>query len=75
MQSSQILEALFFAVVFSMLFFAETQASVFGCNIAGQWKCYPSPEVCYREASHLSVKRFASYAMCKPVSQPAKRKK
>ena len=39
-------------------------ATVYGCSIAGQWQCYPSPQRCYKNASYLSVVKFPNYQAC-----------
>ena len=41
-----------------------SQAAVYGCSIAGQWQCYPSPQRCYKNASYLSVVRYPNYKAC-----------
>jgi len=43
---------------------SPSQATVYGCSIAGQWQCYPSPQRCYKNASYLSVVRFPNYQAC-----------
>jgi hypothetical protein len=44
---------------------SPSQAAVYGCSIAGQWQCYPSPQRCYKNASYLAVVKFANYEACK----------
>jgi len=41
-----------------------SQATVYGCSIAGQWQCYPSPQRCYRNTSYLYVVKFPNYQAC-----------
>ena len=52
------------AVVALEFFTSKAEATVYGCSIAGQWKCYPSPKVCYRNSSYLNVVRYPNYAAC-----------
>ena len=52
-------------VVVALKFFpSKAEATVYGCNIAGQWKCYPSPKQCYRNSSYLNVVKYPNYAAC-----------
>jgi hypothetical protein len=41
-----------------------SHATVYGCSIAGQWQCYPSPQRCYKNASYLAVVKFPNYQAC-----------
>lgn len=43
---------------------SPSQATVYGCSIAGQWQCYPSPQRCYKNASYLAVVKFPTYQAC-----------
>jgi hypothetical protein len=43
---------------------SSSQATVYGCSIAGQWQCYPSPQRCYKNASYLAVIKFPNYQAC-----------
>jgi len=43
---------------------AKSEAAVYGCSIAGQWQCYPSPQRCYKNTSYLNVVKFPNYAAC-----------
>lgn len=43
---------------------SPSQAAVYGCSIAGQWQCYPSPQRCYKNGSYLSVVKFPNYQAC-----------
>ena len=43
---------------------SPSQATVYGCSIAGQWQCYPSPQRCYKNASYLAVVKFPNYQAC-----------
>ena len=52
----------------------NAEATVYGCSIAGQWQCYPSPKRCYKNTSYLNVAKYSSYAACQS-RKPAQRKK
>lgn len=56
--------ALFLGAIVSIASPGPAKAAVYGCSIAGQWQCYPSPQRCYKNASYLSVIKFPNYAAC-----------
>lgn len=43
---------------------SNADAAVYGCSIAGQWKCYPTPKQCDRNNSYLYVFKYPTYAAC-----------
>ena len=45
----------------------EAHATSYGCSIAGNWGCYPSPRKCYEYGS-TPVHRFPTVAACKKRS-------
>jgi hypothetical protein len=52
------------AVVALEFFTVNAEATVYGCSIAGQWKCLPTPTKCYRNSSYLDVVKYPNYAAC-----------
>lgn len=56
---------LFGAALFLFMSGGPAQATVYGCSIAGQWQCYPSPQRCYKNGSYLAVVKFPNYQACK----------
>jgi hypothetical protein len=61
------------AVVALEFFAANAEATVYGCSIAGQWKCYPSPKQCYRNSSYLNVVKYPNYAACQARASRTKK--
>ena len=57
---------------FSRDFSTKSDAIVYGCSIAGQWKCVPSPTKCYREATYLAVQKYSNYKVCQARTRARK---
>jgi hypothetical protein len=66
-------------LVATLLGIGEARSATYGCSVAGNWECYPTPQICYNYGG-AAVQSYPSSAACQrqangPKSSPKRTKK